>query len=169
MEESSVGQQSRAHVRSRRWQVFGVRIDRVGRWLICSVVLATAPILLSFIFLPRGISITSFLANGDFAILALALVAASLGELFGPDHPARWLQAVLGLSCVMMAIALMTLLAGIAGHASRLTAQYDARYSIISLIIAVVVGAASWWSTSPEFYLRPETAGEQDVAETPAQ
>jgi hypothetical protein len=169
MEESAAGKQPGRQERSRHLQVFGVRVDRVGRWLVCSVVLATAPILLSFIFLPQGTSVTSFLAHGDFAVLALALVAASLGELFGPDHPVRWVQTVLALSCVTMAIALMTLLAGIAGHAARLTTEYDARFSVYSLIFAVVVGAISWWSTSPQPYIRSETDDKKDVTEAPMQ
>lgn len=170
MEESAVGNQPVGRrQRSRRWQLFGVRIDRVSRWLVCSVILATTPILLSFVFLPEDTSVTSFLAHGDFAVLALALVAASLGELFGPDHPARWLQTVLALSCVTMAFALMTLLAGIAGHATRLTPKNDASYSVIALFIAVVVGAVSWWSTSPQPHSGPEANSAQDVTKAPVQ
>lgn len=105
---------------------------------------------------------------GDFAVLALALVAASLGALFGPDHPVRWLQTILSLSCVTLVVALMALPAGIAGHAARLSARYDARYSIISLIIAVVVGTTAWWSTSPRPDQGSDADGAEDNAEAPA-
>jgi hypothetical protein len=163
--EDPAAAQPTERVPSRRLQGLGVRAGRVTRWLICSVVLATAPIMLSFVFLPLNVSITSFLAHGDLAVLALALVSAALGELIGPDHPLRWWHTVLSLVCVTFALFLMALLAGIAGHAPRLTAGDEAKYSVLALIIAVVVGAASWWSTTPKVNRRLPAENAEEVAE----
>ena len=63
MEESAISKQLRTRARTHRWEIFGMRIGRVSRWLVCSVILAAAPILLSFIFLPRDTSVTTFLAQ----------------------------------------------------------------------------------------------------------
>jgi len=120
---------------------------RVGRWAVFSVVLATAPILASFFYLPQSSSLTSLLSHGDFAILASALVAAAMGELFGPDEPQRWIRNILVSACIVLFTFTIVLLGAIAGNSPRLSPEADVRYSWVSFGIAIVIGIASWGLT----------------------
>jgi hypothetical protein len=135
-------------MKSRRTLHLVAGTGRVGRWLVCSVLLAAAPISISFFFSPESTTMTSFLARGDFAVLALALVTASLGELLGPDEPPKFIRNILLLACLSIGTAAGYLLSFIAGHAPRMSSQSDARDSLILFITAVILGAASWASTS---------------------
>jgi hypothetical protein len=130
-----------------RWLLLRTGASRVCRWFVCSVVLAAAPILISFFALPKTSSMTSFLSHGDFAVLAAALAAASFGELIGPSEPQKWIRNILLLSCLTLFTFTILLLAGIAGNYARLSAPLEARFSWVSFIIAALIGAASWAAT----------------------
>jgi len=130
-----------------RWLLLKVGCGRVGRWAAFSVALAAVPILISFLALPRSSSMTSLLSHGDFAILASALVAASVGELLGPDEPQRGIRNILIAACFMLFAFTIVLLAGIANNSSQLSPRADVKYSWLSFLVAVVIGAASWGLT----------------------
>jgi hypothetical protein len=152
---------------STRWLLVRAGCGRVGRWAIFSVVLAAAPILASFFFLPKSSPVTSLLRHGDFAILAAALVAAAMGELFAPDEPVKWIRNVLISSCLMIFTFTIVLLGGIAGNSPQLSPAKDARYSWMSFGFAVLIGIASWALTINRFVIernapqsaRPSEAG----------
>jgi len=146
--ESVVKEPSRASSNRRaRWLLLRIALGRVCRWFVCSVVLASIPILVSFFALPRTSSVTALLSHGDFAVLASALAAASIGELIGPCEPPKWIRNILILSCILLFTSAILLLAGIAGHYARLSPSLDVRFSWISFAIATIVGAASWAAT----------------------
>jgi hypothetical protein len=138
---------SLSHDARLRWTVFKTGIGRISRWFVCSVVLAAVPIFVSFLALPRSSSVTSLLSHGDFAVLAAALAAASLGELIGPSEPPRYIRNMLALACVLLFTFTILLLAGIAGNFARLSPPLDAELSLIAFAIATVIGAASWGAT----------------------
>src|SRR5690348_14122018 len=85
-----------------RWMLVRAGVGRVSRWFVCSVLLAAVPILVSFLALPRSSSVTTLLSHGDFAVLASALVAASIGELIGPAEPPPGLRNVLVLASLVL-------------------------------------------------------------------
>ena len=130
-----------------RWMLLRAGIGRVSRWMVCSVLLATAPILLSFLALPKSSSIMTLLSHGDFAVLASALAATSIGELIGPTEPVRWVRNILLLASVTLFTFTIVLLAGIAGGFARLSPPLDASLSMIAFGIAAVIGVASWGAT----------------------
>jgi hypothetical protein len=133
--------------RNVRWLLLKIALGRVSRWFVCSVVLAAIPILVSFFALPRTSSLTDLLSHGDFAVLAAALTAASIGELLGPWEPPKWIRNILILSCILLFTSAVLLLAGIAGNYARLSPALDVHLSWISFVIATVIGAASWGAT----------------------
>jgi hypothetical protein len=126
------------------WALVKESCGRVLRWLVGSVVLAAAPIFVSVIFLPRSVPVSDLLAHGDFAVLAAALVSASLTELLSPDEPTRVVRTVLILGSVLLLVAATVLLCGIAGHAQRLSVSLDVRYSWYVFFVSLALSGASW-------------------------
>src|SRR5260370_11401563 len=140
-----------------RWELVRAGTGRVCRWFVCSVVLAAAPILVSFLALPRTSTISSLLSHGDFAVLASALAAASLGELIGPSEPPRWIRNILIMACILIFTCAVLLLAGIAGRFARLSPPLDVRFSWLTFLLAALIGAGSWAATADR------AAGDGDV------
>jgi hypothetical protein len=130
-----------------RWMLVRVGVGRVSRWFVCSVLLAAVPILVSFLALPKSSSVTALLSHGDFAVLASALAAASIGELIGPAEPPPGLRNVLVLASLVLFTSTVILLMGIAGNFARLSPPLDATLSLIAFAIATVIGIASWAAT----------------------
>lgn len=130
-----------------RWVLLRAGIGRVSRWFVCSVLLAAVPILLSLLALPPSASVTMLLSHGDFAVLASALAAASIGELLGPTQPSPGVRNMLVLASLLLFTFTIILLAGIAGSFARLTPELDARFSVISFLVATIIGIASWGAT----------------------
>jgi hypothetical protein len=128
--------------------ILKLRLGRIGRWFICGVILAAAPVAGSLMFLPRNSSAVSVLGHGDIAVLASALVAASLGELVGPDEPVKWIRNLLLLLSICLLFVTVILLVGIAGMAPELTVRASTFYSWITLALAIVLGSLSWGSTT---------------------
>jgi hypothetical protein len=156
-ESATEGRPQQAGTTSTRWLLIKAGSGRVGRWAVFSVVLAAAPILASFFFLPKSSSVTSLLSHGDFAILAAALVAAAMGELCGPDEPVRWIRNILFSSCIVLFTFTIVLLSGIAGNSPQLSPARDVSYSWISFGVAVIIGAASWALTIHRCMVRGQT------------
>jgi hypothetical protein len=130
-----------------RWPRLKLAIGRVGRWLGCSVVLAALPIVVSFLVLPKSSSMTTFLGHGDFAILASALAAASIGEVIEPGEPARGLRSFFIVTSIIVFTCTIILLAGIAGDFPRLSPSLDAIYSLILFGVAMLLGIWVWAAT----------------------
>lgn len=135
--------------RSERLQYIESAIGRVTRLLAYVVVVPAVPILLCFIFLPKTSSVTMFLSHGDFAVLAVALTAAAIAEVLGPEAPKPRTRNLLVTSCFVVILLVTVLLAGIAGGASRLTPSIDAVCSLISFGLAVFVAVTTWAVTTP--------------------
>jgi hypothetical protein len=142
------GQPLRADTATMRWLLVKAGCGRVGRWAVFSVALATIPTLASILYLPPSSTLTSLLKHGDFAILASALVAAAMGELFGPDEPQKWIRNVLVSASILLFTCTIVLLGGIAGDSPRLSPEADVRYSWMSFGIAIIIGTASWGLTA---------------------
>jgi hypothetical protein len=119
-------------------------IGRVGRWFFFAVVLATIPVLISFLWLPKNSSVTTLLSHGDLAVIAAALVGISMGELIGPDEPPqKWIRDVLMCACILFLLGAVVLLSLIASRGGRLSSGQEVEYSFVLFVAAVLVGMPS--------------------------
>lgn len=117
---------------------------RVGRWFFFGVVLATIPVIISFLWLPKNSSITTLLSHGDLAVIAAALVGLSMGELMGPDEPPqKWIRNIIMCACIMFLLGAIVLLSLIASRGGRLSAGQEVEYSWVLFVASVLVGTAS--------------------------
>jgi hypothetical protein len=133
---------------SERLQYIESAVGRVTRLLAYVVIVPALPILLCFMFLPKTSSVTMFLSHGDFAVLAVALTAAAIAEVLGPEAPKPWARNLLVTSCFILLLLFTVLLAGIAGDASRLTPPLDAVLSLVSFGLAVFAAVTAWAVTT---------------------
>jgi len=132
-----------------RWPRTRLVIGRTSRWLVTSVIFALLPVVVSYLALPRSYSISRFLGHGDFAVLAAALAAASIGEAMGPAKRARGIRNSLILASVsVLLVCTGLLIAGITNAFPRLSPSWIATYSLISFGVATVLGIAVWAATT---------------------
>jgi hypothetical protein len=157
-------------------------IGRIGRWAFYGVALTAIPILISLMFLSGNTAPNSVLSHGDFTVLAAAISGAAMGELLGPDEPAKWLRNLLVTTCCSLLIVAILLLSDIA-HVSSLSpeqlnphpwwylsAKQDVNYSWWLFIASIVTGAAAMGATvHPPTIVkkkRPKSSSDPNAADT---
>lgn len=117
-------------------------LTSASRWLCFSVLLALAPIVAAWMFLPPSATAWDAVGHGELAVLAQALAGASLGALFEYGRSRRAFEFLCILNGAVLVGGLLVF-AGIIGEAHHLNQRQAVVLSAWLLAIATAVGIAS--------------------------
>jgi formate hydrogenlyase subunit 4 len=142
--------------------------DRLIRWLGCSVLIALVPI--GFAYKVANEKVLDFLGRGDLFILALALAAAAIGELLGPQHPRPWIRNSLLILCTFILLIAFACYAAIAGHidlhaSSKELSDFSWKWFLLTLFVGSITMMSTAEKAAAKKAAEDISEAAEDIAE----
>lgn len=116
----------------------------VLRWVFYGVFLSILPLCVTWLFVPKVVSLDELLGRGELAVLAIALAGTSMSAVWDGRKSRRLSEWLVGSNLVLLFLATLLLIAVVI-KAEKVTAHAAVVFSTWILVVTVLVGLVCNW------------------------
>lgn len=116
----------------------------VLRWVFYGVFLSILPLWVTWLFVPKAVSLDELLGRGELAVLAITLASTSMAAVWEGRKSRRLSEWLVGSNVVLPVLATLLLIAVVV-KAENVTAHAAVVFSAWILVVTALVGLVCNW------------------------
>ncbi len=116
----------------------------VLRWLFYGVFLSILPLAVTWMFVPKAVSIDELLGRGELAVLAIAFAGTSMAAVWEGRKSRRLSEFLVGLNGVFLVLATLLLVAVVIKD-EKVSPHVAVLFSAWLLVFTILVGLVCYW------------------------